>query len=45
MGMKPGPQFKNVLHRLLEARLNGEVTTEFDERALVNTLAGIGTPV
>ncbi len=44
MGMKPGPQFKKVLNRLLEARLNGEVTTESDERKLVNTLVGIGTP-
>ncbi len=44
MGMKPGPQFKKVLGRLLEARLNGEVTTESDERRLVNKLVGIGTP-
>ncbi len=44
MGMRPGPQFKKVLDRLLEARLNGDVTTESDERRLVNTLAGIGTP-
>lgn len=44
MGMKPGPQFKRVLDRLLEARLNGEVTTESDERGLVKQLAGIETP-
>jgi tRNA nucleotidyltransferase (CCA-adding enzyme) len=44
MGIKPGPQFKKILGWLLEARLNGEVTTESDERRLVNKLAGIGTP-
>ena len=44
MGMKPGPQFKRVLDRLLEARLNGEVTTESDERGLVKQLAGIEPP-
>jgi tRNA nucleotidyltransferase (CCA-adding enzyme) len=44
MGIKPGPQFKKILGWLLEARLNGEVTTESDEQRLVNKLAGIGTP-
>jgi tRNA nucleotidyltransferase (CCA-adding enzyme) len=41
MGMKPGPQFKQILDRLLEARLNGEVKTEFEERSLVRTSFGI----
>jgi tRNA nucleotidyltransferase (CCA-adding enzyme) len=35
MGFKPGPQFKTMLDRLLEARLNGEVASEADERAFV----------
>lgn len=35
MGLKPGPPFKNILDRLLEARLNGEVKTEADERTFV----------
>ena len=34
MGCTPGPRFRTILHRLLEARLNGEVTTEAEERAL-----------
>lgn len=40
MGMKPGPQFKQILNRLHEARLNGEVKTESDERSLVRKLFG-----
>jgi tRNA nucleotidyltransferase (CCA-adding enzyme) len=39
MGLKPGPQFKKILGALLDARLNGEVETETDERALVSQLA------
>jgi tRNA nucleotidyltransferase (CCA-adding enzyme) len=35
MGLTTGPQFRTILHRLLAARLNGEVTTEAEERALV----------
>lgn len=35
LGLKPGPIFKKVLDRLLEARLNGEVTNREDELALV----------
>jgi len=38
MGLAPGPQFRTILHRLLEARLNGEVTTAAEERALVRHL-------
>ncbi|MFO0701845.1 MAG: hypothetical protein U0236_21735 [Nitrospira sp.] len=34
MGLKPGPQFK-ILDQLLDARLNGEVKTEADERQFV----------
>jgi len=42
MGLKPGPQFKRILDRLLEARLNGEVKTEQEERALARRLAKPG---
>jgi tRNA nucleotidyltransferase (CCA-adding enzyme) len=38
MGLKPGPQFKKILDRLLDARLNGEVKTESEERELVRRL-------
>jgi tRNA nucleotidyltransferase (CCA-adding enzyme) len=38
MGLKPGPQFKKILDRLLVARLNGEVRTEAEERQLVHQL-------
>jgi tRNA nucleotidyltransferase (CCA-adding enzyme) len=35
MGLKPGPQFGVILDRLLAARLDGEVTNEAEERALL----------
>jgi tRNA nucleotidyltransferase (CCA-adding enzyme) len=35
MGLKPGPQFKKFLDMLLNARLNGEVKTESEERELL----------
>lgn len=35
MGLKPGPVYQKVLDRLFDARLDGEVTTEADERKLV----------
>lgn len=38
MGLKPGPQFKKILDRLLDARLNGEVKSETEERELVARL-------
>ncbi len=38
MGLKPGPIFKKILSQLLEARLNGEVQTEADERDLVKRI-------
>lgn len=40
MGLKPGPRFKQILDQLLDARLNGEVKTEAEERELVMQLAG-----
>ena len=39
MGLRPGPQFKKILNQLLDARLNGEVRTEAEERELVRRLA------
>jgi tRNA nucleotidyltransferase (CCA-adding enzyme) len=39
-GLKPGPRFKVILERLLEARLNGEITTEAEERVLAKHLVG-----
>lgn len=38
LGLKPGPQFRTILARLTEARLDDEVHTEADERALVARL-------
>jgi tRNA nucleotidyltransferase (CCA-adding enzyme) len=38
MGLTPGPLFRKLLDRLLEARLNGEVTNVMEERALVQRL-------
>ena len=39
MGLKPGPLYRKILDRLLDARLNGEVKTEGDERELARKLA------
>ena len=38
MGLKSGPQFGILLEKLLAARLDGHVTTEAEERALLNQL-------
>lgn len=38
LGLKPGPRYKPILRRLLDARLNGEVRTVEDERALAGRL-------
>lgn len=38
MGLKPGPKFRQILEQLLDARLNGEVKTEAEERELVRQL-------
>lgn len=35
MGLKPGPLYKKVLDQLLDARINGEVSTEAEESALI----------
>jgi tRNA nucleotidyltransferase (CCA-adding enzyme) len=38
MGLKPGPQYKTILEKLLDARIDGMITTEADERALAHRL-------
>ncbi|MGZ8386089.1 MAG: CCA tRNA nucleotidyltransferase, partial [Nitrospira sp.] len=38
MGLKPGPPFKKLLDSLLAARLNGEVSTEAEERRFLHQL-------
>jgi tRNA nucleotidyltransferase (CCA-adding enzyme) len=38
MGLTPGPLFRKLLDRLLEARLNGEVMNATEERAFVQRL-------
>ena len=35
MGLQPGPRYKTILGKLLDARIDGLITTEADERALV----------
>jgi tRNA nucleotidyltransferase (CCA-adding enzyme) len=42
MGLTSGPIFRQVLDRLLAAHLNGEVTTDTEERALVRQLMHTG---
>ncbi|MBI5189316.1 MAG: CBS domain-containing protein [Nitrospirae bacterium] len=41
MGFAPGPVFKRLLERLLEARLNGHVETRDDEAAFVREYARV----
>jgi hypothetical protein len=38
MELKPGPQYKTILGKLLDARIDGMITTEADERALAHRL-------
>ena len=38
MGIAPGPQYKTILGKLLDARIDGIVATEVDERALAHRL-------
>lgn len=40
MGLKPGPQYRRILDALAAARVNGEVGTPDEERALVRRIAG-----
>lgn len=41
MGLKPGPLFKRILADLLDARLNGDVKTEAEERELVRGITNL----
>lgn len=38
LGQKPGPRYREILSRLMEARLDGEVNDEREERELVKRL-------
>jgi tRNA nucleotidyltransferase (CCA-adding enzyme) len=38
MGLQPGPQYKTILGKLLDARIDGVIVTEADERALAHRL-------
>jgi tRNA nucleotidyltransferase (CCA-adding enzyme) len=40
MGLQPGPQYKKILDNLLDARMDGVVTTEAEERAFVRKWLG-----
>jgi tRNA nucleotidyltransferase (CCA-adding enzyme) len=41
MGLKPGPQYRTILGKLLDARIDGMITTEADERAFVQKQLGL----
>lgn len=41
MGLQPGPQYKTILGKLLDARIDGMITTEADERAFVQKQLGL----
>jgi len=41
MGLKPGPLYRKILDRLLDARLNGEVKTDADEREMAKRMANL----
>jgi tRNA nucleotidyltransferase (CCA-adding enzyme) len=41
MGLKPGPQYKTILGKLLEARIDGMITTEAEERAFLQKRFGV----
>jgi tRNA nucleotidyltransferase (CCA-adding enzyme) len=41
MGLQPGPQYKTILGKLLDARIDGMVTTEAEERAFVQKRLGL----
>jgi tRNA nucleotidyltransferase (CCA-adding enzyme) len=40
MELKPGPEYKIILGKLLDARLDGMITTEAEERAFVQKRIG-----
>ena len=40
MGLQPGPKYKTILGKLLDARIDGTVTTEAEERTFVRKWLG-----
>jgi tRNA nucleotidyltransferase (CCA-adding enzyme) len=40
MGLKPGPQYKTILGKLLDARIDGMITTQVEERIFVQKQLG-----
>ncbi len=40
MGLKPGPRYRTILGKLLDARIDGMITTEAEERAFVRKQPG-----
>ncbi|TKB92528.1 MAG: CCA tRNA nucleotidyltransferase [Nitrospira sp.] len=40
MGLQPGPQYKSILGKLLDARIDGTITTELAERVFVRKWLG-----
>ena len=41
MGLNPGPQYKIILGQLLDARIDGMITTEVEERVFVRKQLGL----
>ena len=41
MGLKPGPQYRTILGKLLDARIDGMITSEADERAFLQKRFGL----
>jgi len=41
MGLQPGPQYKTILGKLLDARIDGMITTEAEERVFVRKRLGL----
>lgn len=41
MGLKPGPQYGTILEKLLDARIDGTITTEAEERAFIQKRFGL----
>ena len=42
MGLKTGQKYKRILEALMDERLNGEITTDAEERQLAERLAKEG---
>ena len=42
MGLKPGPQYKRILSQLVDGRLNGDITSDAEEREMAVRLAKRG---